>query len=1076
RRWPARRVGLVVVVGLLLLSAVWLGQVAPLLAQEGVGIAFDDLSREPTETTVDRFGVELSNLDAATTYAVVVASDNATALGIGGCGTAAQTQTVTGVTAQDLAFVVYACALGSGTLTAEVRPAGAATAAATVSQALTVLAIPEGAPPGVPGASPASAATRGATKAGTPGIVPNVRFDSITTSSARARWDKPSNGGRALTGFGLLMWTGPDHPNYGDAFVVGKDSRSHTYTGLQAGATYKFRIHACNGTDSCGHWTHPPKEVRIPTPTATATPTPTPTRTATTAPPATTPGPVRNLTHSGSGKHTVSVDWDAPSSSGGATLTGYHVQHKAEGTRDWPDGSDVVTPGTTTAWTIRGLINGTRYEVRVRACNAAPACGTWVELTGTATAGNKVGNASLIPASADLTIGQRQKFEIHDIPVGKTARTYLVGPIQPEGRCRTSGASAQARGPSTGPGYYDSLRIEGCAPGGTGWLRVVNADESELYASAKITVQTSQNPPPERVEDPPPGSGTPVSIDPECPTISGTSVLPANMQVDVVPQSQRRASLCWSPSLFAESYLVQATDTLSNLHDPDKSDWHQIQGTMEQDHVADKAQRLQLNLDQIMTKAGKVVGLAENAAYGIRIGMRDDQQRLSYTTAIIIIDTPITKADGSGAKAEVTWDLVGAATVLNSTNFGTGYYEIRRRQSTVDHVLASWKPDKDGFLPPPSDVSFRVTPSTHVIGGLAAGSVYALQLIYRDDPTKTNDRDADVFAARNAFVWPSTAKADGGQRVAAFPLQQRLGARTADGYPLYAYRICTETFRPSDDTRIAAWVTLINHAMQQWQTATDGLIRTERETDTSGQFKPCADYAGLSRVIGKEIRDFVPEELVLEDIELNQLVQDFLKRFKDTGIILDDKKIEEKYGDEDHTLRDIEANEIIMFNEGHPIDTITRVAAFPEFAASVRLEESCWYFSNGAFDDGVKMCVPGGDTGPDGTRDIFIRRNTYEGDGGNPVYPLAVPAANARFNKCRNQGYDVERSAYGDFLHEVGHVLGIGGSGSGHPGDPRPWEYFDSVMDYNSDDAQPNCAPYPLDIMAIYSLYQVVVP
>ena len=83
RRWPARRVGLVVVVGLLLLSAVWLGQVAPLLAQEGVGIRFDDLSREPTETTVDRFGVELSNLDAAATYAVVVASDNATALGIG---------------------------------------------------------------------------------------------------------------------------------------------------------------------------------------------------------------------------------------------------------------------------------------------------------------------------------------------------------------------------------------------------------------------------------------------------------------------------------------------------------------------------------------------------------------------------------------------------------------------------------------------------------------------------------------------------------------------------------------------------------------------------------------------------------------------------------------------------------------------------------------------------------------------------------------------------------------------------------------------------------------------------------
>lgn len=90
-------------------------------------------------------------------------------------------------------------------------------------------------------------------------------------------------------------------------------------------------------------------------------------------------------------------------------------------------------------------------------------------------------------------------------------------------------------------------------------------------------------------------------------------------------------------------------------------------------------------------------------------------------------------------------------------------------------------------------------------------------------------------------------------------------------------------------------------------------------------------------MIGREIRDFVPEDSVLEDLELNQLVQNFLKRFKDTGIILDDKKLEEKYGDEDHTMRDIDANEIIMFNEGHPIDTITRVAAFPEFAEDVRL-------------------------------------------------------------------------------------------------------------------------------------------
>ena len=56
---------------------------------------------------------------------------------------------MTGVEAQDLTFFVYACAVSEGTLTAAVSRSGADAADASVSQALTVLAIPEGAPAGV---------------------------------------------------------------------------------------------------------------------------------------------------------------------------------------------------------------------------------------------------------------------------------------------------------------------------------------------------------------------------------------------------------------------------------------------------------------------------------------------------------------------------------------------------------------------------------------------------------------------------------------------------------------------------------------------------------------------------------------------------------------------------------------------------------------------------------------------------------------------------------------------------------------------------------------------------------------
>ena len=96
--------------------------------------------------------------------------------------------------------------------------------------------------------------------------------------------------------------------------------------------------------------------------------------------------------------------------------------------------------------------------------------------------------------------------------------------------------------------------------------------------------------------------------------------------------------------------------------------------------------------------------------------------------------------------------------------------------------------------------------------------------------------------------------------------------------------------------------------------------------------------------------------------------------------------------------------------------------------------------------------------------DIFVRRKPFETDA------LRVPASDARFNKCGNSS-DNANSAYRSFLHEVGHALGIG-----HPlGGPQKagqmgGQITDSVMNYVFD--EPDCAPYPFDLMAIYALYQ----
>lgn len=397
----------------------------------------------------------------------------------------------------------------------------------------------------------------------------------------------------------------------------------------------------------------------------------------------------------------------------------------------------------------------------------------------------------------------------------------------------------------------------------------------------------------------------------------------------------------------------------------------------------------------------------------------------------------------------------------------------------IDHTTATWTPEE--FEPPPN-ADFGAPTNPHTITELELQSVYAVQLIYRD--ARNNSHDVDVFAARNAYVWPSFVAAANGQRVASFPLKQRLTDRTPDGHPRLLYRICEETFGPPTDPRTTDWVTLIDGAMSHWQSATGGLIRTQRDRYTSqevvgspelagvniGDPKPCADYAGLVDDIGRRISSFMP---TTPSDTILKLVLDFLHELRTSGILLK----EHLYKLDEHTRRDFEGNEIIMYrDDSAALETVRRVGAFNQFANDVGFEYSCWYeeIADGyyVFRDNVPMCTSSAQLGDKVTSDIFIRSSQYEGGISGMADPLAVPETGARFNRCFVRD-DTDSTSYRDFLHEVGHVLGISGSGSGHPGSD-PAAFVDSVMDYNF--TQPGCEPYPLDLMAIYALYQTVVP
>ena len=215
------------------------GSQTPLQAQEadepgtGVGIRLSGMVSRITYTIVHQFTVEVDSLTASEAYEVIVSSDTA-ALGIDSCGTTSQTQLVTGTASHAFKVIVYACAVGGGTVTAEVRRSGSSSAEASASQGLTVLPTPDYVPADerpARGARGVRGATRNVARAGTPGIVQNLQVPTRGPTSFKITWTPPANGGGPLTGYGLLIWhKDATQPPYNQAASIGVTD-NHTFTG-----------------------------------------------------------------------------------------------------------------------------------------------------------------------------------------------------------------------------------------------------------------------------------------------------------------------------------------------------------------------------------------------------------------------------------------------------------------------------------------------------------------------------------------------------------------------------------------------------------------------------------------------------------------------------------------------------------------------------------------------------------------------------------------------------------------------------------------------------------------------------
>ena len=194
-------------------------------------------------------------------------------------------------------------------------------------------------------------------------------------------WTAPDDGGTPITGYRIDTraaggsWT---------SLTTGPDT-TYTATGLTNGTAYEFRIAATNavatGPDSTIAGPYVPRTV---------------------------PGAPTGLTGV-PGNAQVQLTWTAPAD-GGTPITGYRIDTRAAG-GSWTS----LTTGTDTTYTATGLTNGTAYEFRIAATNAA----------GTGPESATVGPLTPVAPVASLAVRARKAAK----PVPRTGKTTLVRSI-----------------------------------------------------------------------------------------------------------------------------------------------------------------------------------------------------------------------------------------------------------------------------------------------------------------------------------------------------------------------------------------------------------------------------------------------------------------------------------------------------------------------------------------------------------------------------------------------------------------------------------------------------------------------
>ena len=620
-------------------------------------------------------------------------------------------------------------------------------------------------------------------------------------------------------------------------------------------------------------------------------------------------------------------------------------------------------------------------------------------------------------------------------------------------------------------------------------------------------------------------------LDPSAAAKTDFFCTPQNLTV--TPLSQRRARLSWDQVDNRNKYFVQvvklneAFPTATpvavgpNVHDTGTSESYPIE--------LDKI----LNTGTIASPTHE--GLAHSKAYRFRVGAEftlSGNPKTFFSDAIVIIDSPIVSANGhspspspspsggtNDGKAALKWTHV--KDILNDTDYANGTYSFRYRRFTDfdghPHTDVGWQPGRPAQAGPPimPEIENFVPADTHTVdtfqggaaiagtdytigsphtNGLTLYEIYAIQLRYTVTVSKPGEDPVQVrvFAGRDAYVWPSDDKPEPGKKVATYPFIGHFQDKT------YTYRICKETFRNKYEMQTSdvkkAWEELIVHALGRWQEATrDSIVIT------------------MARDLSDCIEPKTPPNLA-SLLMTGQLVG-ILQNASNAEAFIDN--VTNKLG-----AKDDGESEVLMVDpatsQGQVEFSIGEMVAEDVFKACI------WA--------GFVACVSSfsGATSLEGARtelsssDIIINYQTFQE---LQVGKLATPSS-VEFNRCDPSSAPLspddsdEKSsylAYSVVVHEGGHALGLSGipwlelstlltqiksffltptpsptpsptptvapspSGTGisrsiyeasHPSIVGAVMNYDGLVDEIKSLGEPDCAPHPLDVLAIHALYQ----